>query len=209
MKKRLLFAALALLLVLGVWALWPQKPGLPDSSHWELLEQVPPTVDTVAEVLDTADWTRTLLITEGELRGGKPSGETLTIRWAGQWVVPGVVIRLAWEAVWSGTPDRENDRLEFAWTCADREARTIGVRGRSLWAAAEKDGLHYRLERGLIWPDGVYWPVPRQADVSRGWIELETGSKSMNLYHADLTMTYSAGEQRFSDRHLMNWDGAV
>ena len=67
MKKRLLFGALALLLALGAWLLRPEKPGLPDSRDWELLEQEPPTMGTAAGILESADWTKTMFITEGEL----------------------------------------------------------------------------------------------------------------------------------------------
>lgn len=209
MKKWMLILPAAALLALGAWLLWPEKPGLPDSRDWELLEQEPATMDTAADILDSAQWTKTMFITEGELRGGAPSGETLTVRWGGKWLVPGVALQLAWEASWSETPSRDTDRLSFVWHCTDQAGKTVGVFGQGLWAAAQKDGLYYRLNRGLIWPEGVYWPMPRQADVSRGWIELQTGDRSFSLYHADLTMTYTAGEIAFTDTCQMDWDGEL
>ena len=97
---------------------------------------------------------------------------------------PGVGASLAWEASWSEPPGRGVDRLEVAYQPMNSEGLALGMYPRGNWAAAEKSGNYYRLKDSSVGSrhGGRTWPIAQQADVSRGWMEIQSGALLGNVY---------------------------
>lgn len=203
MTKGRIFALLAVILAVGVWLLWPEKPGLPEGD-WTELPGEPAVWEDAAGVLENAQWQRVYTLTEGELQGGEPGGATLTVRWGASWTVPGDEMTVAWEASWSEPPRSGERQIALSWQGVNPEGQPLGFARRSYSAAARADGIYYRLA-DTLGTAGLSWPLPDRAEACRGKMELAAVHPSWVMKSARLTLTVTQGEQTGTD--LLNMRG--
>ena len=206
MKKRLLFAALALLLVLGA-GLWYYRlrPGLPEDRNWTSMPIDPRIGAQALDILENAGWQRTFTVTEGELRGGAPSGATLTVRWGADWTGFDDGVQMAWEAVWSRQPWFGDYSLALEWVGMNAESVSMPFARRGYRAAAMADGRHYRLA-DTLGTRGLSWPLPTGADASWGWTELVATFPGRGMNAARLTLTVTRGTRSEADKMTIRQD---